>query len=226
MVDMVHYDDIAQALRLVCQGAVALRMDTDGSDAVTVGSNELFSRGDTVALRDNLGHEEAHVITDFIGLTQVVLEATVLGNFAVSGGARLQIVNESEEELKWVAVGRPEALPMPAKLEFPAVVVEPGVMKQPANAGSNCTYQQEYTFNVYYLERWEEGADADMAAIKSAAKIFNRISSDPYLGDSCYYSQIVEFEPACSAEKVLRGKDLPLRIVRMEVHAQRAELWT
>lgn len=224
MVDMVHYEEIAQALRLLCQGAIALRKDTDRTDALAVGSNKLFTRGDEVLLRDNHGQQERHMIVDFIGLTQVILAQTVIGRFTTENGARLQIIDDGPE-LKWVAVGRPQALPMPAKLQFPAVVVEPGVMKQPPNAGSNCTYQQEYAFNVYYLERWQEGVDADMAAIQSAASIFNRITSDPYLGDNCYHSQIVEFEPACKAEQILRSKNMPLRAVRMEIHAQRAELW-
>ncbi len=64
-----------------------------------------------------------------------------------------------------------------------------------------------------------------MDAIEKAAGLFNLIMSDPYLGGTCYHSQVVEFEPGPKAEQKLRSKELPLRVVRIEVLARRAEVW-
>ncbi len=46
MDNMLHYNEIARALRLLCQSAVALAEDTDGTNQISVGSNKLFSLGE------------------------------------------------------------------------------------------------------------------------------------------------------------------------------------
>ena len=226
MADMLHYDEIARALRLVCQGAAALTEDTNATDTVTVSSSCLFSAGDAVVLSDASEQQETHTVSEILGLTQIKLDAAVSGEYTVVAQARLQLAQSQRPAVKWISVGHPEALPAPARLEFPAVVIEPGIMKQPPNAGSNRSYQQEYTFQVYYLDRYEEGVEADMDAIEEAAGLFNLIMSDPYLGGTCYHSQVVEFEPSPQAEQKLRSKELPLRVVRIQVLARRAEVWT
>jgi len=212
LADMLHYDEIARALRLVCQGAAALTEDTDGTDTVTVSSSCLFSVGDTVVLADASEQQEAHTVSEILGLTQVKLDSAVSGEYTVAAQARLQLAQSLRPEVKWITIGRPDALPAPTRL-------------QPPNAGSNRSYQQEYTFQVYYLDRYEEGVEADMDAIEKAAGLFNLIMSDPYLGGTCYHSQVVEFEPGPKAEQKLRSKELPLRVVRIEVLARRAEVW-
>ncbi len=222
---MLHYDEIARALRLVCQGAAALTEDTDGTDTVAVSSSCLFAPGDTVVLADSSEQQETHTVAEVLGLTRIKLASAVAGEYTVAAQARLQLAESLRPEVKWITIGRPEALPTPLRLKLPAVVIEPAVMEQPSNAGTNRSYQQEYTFQVYYLDRYQEGVEADMAAIDEAAGLFNLIMSDPYLGGTCYHSQVVEFEPSPEAEAKLRARELPLRVVRIEVLARRAEVW-
>jgi len=224
-VEMLHYNEIARALRLICQGAVALIQDTDGTDTVQVGSNRLFSVGNAVVLTDVNGASEEHTVLELIGLSGVKLDAAVTDEYKVDAQARLQLATEYRPDVKWIAIGRPEAIPVPSRLNFPAIVIEPGAMKQPANTGSNRTYQQEYTLQIYYIDRCDEGMEADMDAIEEAGELFNLVMSDPYLGGSCYHSQVVEFEPSSKAEQKLRSKELPLRVVRMEILARRAQVW-
>lgn len=224
-IDGLHYQEIARALRLVCQGAAALTADTGPTDTVTVSSNFLFSVGDEVVLSDASGAEEDHTVAQLIGLNSVKLEAAVSGEYTVAAQGRLQLAAALRPEVKWVAIGRPEAIPEPAQLEFPAVIIEPGIMKQPPDEGSNRSYQQEYTLQVYYVDRYQEGVEADMDTIEEAGGLFNLIMADPYLGGTCYHSQVVEFEPSPQAEEKLRSKELPLRVVRMKVLGRRAEVW-
>ncbi len=224
-IDGLHYGEIARSLRLVCQGAATLSVDTGPTDTVTVNSNLLFSVGDEVVLADASGAAEEHSVVQLIGLHGVRLDAAVSGAYTVAAQGRLQLAAALRPEVKWVAVGRPEAIPEPARLEFPAVIIAPGTMKQPPDEGSNRAYEQKYTLQVYYVDRYQEGVEADMDALEEAGRLFNLIMADPYLGGTCYHSQVVEFEPSPQAEEKLRSKELPLRVVRMEVLAQRMEMW-
>jgi hypothetical protein len=226
MVDMLHYEPIARALRLLCQGATALAADAEtGAETLTVGSNCLFSAGDAVLLTDASGAAESHTVAALSGLTQIHLAEPVAAEFTVADQARLQLPAEARPQVRWVSLGRPEALPAPTRLAFPAVIIEPLAMKQPPSAGTNRNYQQEYSFSVYWLERFAEGAEPDMGAIGRAEGLFNLLMSDPYLGGTCYHSQVTAFEPSPPAEAKLRARDLPLRLVRLELLARKSALW-
>lgn len=226
MVDMLHYETIARALRLLCQGAVALSADARaGDEALAVGSSCLFAVGDAVELADAAGAVESHTIAGLSALTQVELAGSIGAEFTVAGQARLQLPAEARPQVRWVAMGRPEALPAPTRLAFPAVIIEPGAMRQPPAAGTNRSYQQEYSFAVYWLERIAEGAEADMGAISRAEGLFDLLMSDPYLGGTCYHSQVIAFEPAPKAEEKLRARDLPLRVVRLDLLVRKSALW-
>lgn len=220
----VYYREIARALRLVCQSAAALSEDTDGTTTVHVGSNCQFSSGDAVRLVSSDGTAEEHVVAQAIGLTQVGLEEAVEGTFTVDAQARLEQCEGIGPEVEWIALGCPSGLPEPASLQFPAIMIEPGPLRQPNDEGSNRTYQQEYSFNVYYLDRRESGVEAEMDAIDEASGLFAAIMADPYLGGTCYHSQVMEFDPSPSAEEQLRDRAIPLRLVRLEVLARKAEV--
>jgi hypothetical protein len=221
---MVHYREIARALRLVCQSAAALSEDTDGTTMVHVGSNCQFASGDAVRLVGSDGTSEQHVIAQTIGLTQVQLDEAVTADFTVDSQARLELCDGIGPEVKWIALGCPEGLPEPISAQLPAIMIEPGALKQPNDTGSNRTYLQEYSFNVYYVDRKEDGVEAEMDAIDEASGLFAAIMADPYLGGTCYHSQVMEFDPSPAAEEALRDRAIPLKLVRLEVLARRAEL--
>ncbi len=103
---MFHHNEIARAIRLLCQSAVSLKGDTSAGGDVSVGSNELFEVGDAVVLRDSAS-QEAHTIVGKTGLSIVQLSGDV-GAFQVDRGARLQLATPRLDEVAWVG-GNPQA---------------------------------------------------------------------------------------------------------------------
>lgn len=223
-VDMFHCNEIARAIRLVCQGAAALNADVSGGTEVYVGSNELFEPGQQVRLRDSAGQELA-TVQSTIGLTTVMLGGEITGEYLVSRGARLERAGGALPDLQWVGQGSPELMPRSPAERYPCVLVRPERMLQPLNEGSNRTFQQDYRFRVYYIERYEEGQQANVELLERAGAIFNAIMSDPYLGGSCWHSQVVEVNPEPDVQKRLREAELPLRVVEMTVLARRAAVY-
>jgi hypothetical protein len=220
---MFHCNEIARAIRLVCQGAVALTHDTSGGSTVSVGSNRLFEPGQQVRLRDSAGEETATVLQT-VGLTSVVLAEEIEGEYAVARGARLERADGALPELQWVAQGSPELMPRSPAERYPCVLVKPAQMLQPLNEGSNRTVQQDYRFRVYYVERYEEGQQAEIGVLERAGAIFDALMDDPYLGGSCWHSQVLEVDPEPPVQARLREAERPLRVVEMTVLARRAEL--
>ena len=223
-VDMFHYNEIARAIRLVCQGAVALTADVSEGTQVSVGSNELFEAGQTVTLRDSAGEESA-TVQQTIGLTTVVLDGEIGGEYLVSRGARLERAGDGLPDLQWVGQGSPELMPRSPASRYPCVLVKPDTMRQPLNEGSNRTFQQDYHLKVFYVERYEEGQQANIEALERAGGVFNAIMEDPYLGGSCWHSQVVEVEPEPAVQDRLREMERPLRVVEMTVLARRAAVF-
>ncbi|MGI5820411.1 MAG: hypothetical protein ACOX9R_20165 [Armatimonadota bacterium] len=224
-VDMFHCNEIARAIRLVCQGATALTADLSGGTHVSVGSNRLFSTGDGVRLRDSEGAETA-TVAQTIGLTTVVLDAEPAGEYLVGRGARLERLGTDLPALEWVGQGSPELMPRSPAERYPCVLVRPSVMRQPPGEGSNRTVQQDYHFDVYYVERYEEGQQANINVLERAGAIFNAIMSDSYLGGTCWHSQVIEVDAEPGEQKRLRETERPLRVVKMTVLARRAEVLT
>jgi hypothetical protein len=220
----LHYNEICEALRRLVQGAVALTADADGSDLVHVGSNRLFHAGDTVELWDSQGQRESHTVVELIGLTQVRLDREVELSFLVGAGAQLRRVPEALPELKWVAQGTPELMPQPAETRLPCVLVQPREMEQPLTAGTNRAYQQNYRCLVYYLERAVEGEAASVELMASAARLFELLMADPYLGGSAWYAQVVRVEAEPERVRRLRDKGFAVVGVAMEVVVQRVEV--
>ncbi len=222
-VEMFHHNEIARAIRLLCQGAVRLSADSGGGNEVQVGSNELFEVGDEVTLRDAAG-AETHSVVGKVGLTRVVLSGEV-GQYLVARGARLVREAGRLEELAWVGQGAPELLPQAPADRFPCVLVLPDVMKQPLGEGGNRVFQQEYSYRVYYVREYGDGQMADMQALEEAGKLFNLLMSDPYLGGTCWHSQVTEVNPSPAVGQVLREQERPLRVVELTVVARRAAVW-
>jgi len=220
---MFHHNQIARAIRLLCQGTTALTADTTPGNQVQVGSNELFDIGGDVILRDAAG-EEQHTVADTVGLTTVVLSGEV-GDFRVARGARLGVAAGGLAELAWVGQGSPELLPQAPSDRFPCVLVLPGEVRQPFNTGGNRVFQQEYTYRIYYVAQHEEGQAANIAVLESAGVLFNLLMSDTYLGGTCWHSQVTEVNPHPAIEERLREQERPLRVVELTMIARRAAIW-
>lgn len=225
-VSMYHQNEIAQALRNVVQGATALTSVTEGSDRVFVNSTRLFGEGTAVQLLDADGQHEEHTVMECISGTEVRLESEVVGEFGPLRQARLQIGSGAGAELKWVAQGAPEIMPLPRPLQLPAAIVAPVSLTQPPNAGTNRTYQQEYLLRVYYFRQAEAGEAADEVLSGKVGELFNLIMSDPYLEETCWHAQVVRVELQGDVAAGLRSKNPGLQAAVLDVLARRAEVWT
>lgn len=222
---MYHQNEIAQALRMVVQGASLLTSPTEESDRVHVTSTRLFAPETAVRLVDASGKAEEHVVAELIGATEVRLWDDVSGDFGPATGARLQISGGAGAELKWVAQGQPGLMPLPRGVNFPAAVVAPVRMAQPANTGTNRMYQQEYLFEVHYFRQVQEGEDAAWVLGEKIAELFNLVMTDPYLEETCWHAQVVGVELQGKMAEKLREKQPELQTAVLEVLAKRSELW-
>lgn len=223
-VDMFHQNEIARAIRLLCQGATALTADAQAGCEVRVGSNELFAVGQQVRVRDSAGSEE-RTVAGKAGLTTVQLSEPIEGEYLVSRGARLEAPDTALGEVQWVGQGSPELMPRSPAEQFPCVLVMPGRMRQPLNAGSNRVFQQDYEFAVYYVTRYEEDRQANIEVLDRAAALFNLLMADTYLGGTCWHSQVMEVDPEPAIQRRLRDQEKPLRVVELTVLARRAALY-
>jgi len=158
MENFLHYNEIARAIRLLCQSSVLLSEDTDGIDQISVGSNRLFSIGDQVELVDDDTTAESHEVSGLSGLTNIQLDSVVSGQFTVANNAVIRLAQPVLDDLHWVGQGRPLVMPQPAELEVPAIVVEPAILDQPMGEGTNRSARQDYHFRIYYLERPAAGS--------------------------------------------------------------------
>ncbi len=220
-VKMFHQNEIARAIRLVCQSSAALTEDVSEGSEIRVGSNELFAPGQSVRLRDSAGEEEL-TVAQTVGLTTVIVSETIKGEYLVTRGARLQRIGGGLQGLAWVGQGSPDLLPRSPADRYPCVLVKPGIMRQPLGEGSNRTFQQDYEFAVYYVERHEEGQRANIDVLDVAADLFNLLMEDTYLGGTCWHSQVTEVDPEPREQVKLREREMPLRVVKLTVLARRA----
>ncbi len=219
----LHYHEICQAVRRLLQSGVALTADTDGSDTVLVGSNRLFSVGQTVTLTDQSGQTETHIVADLTGLAEVALDGPVSGEFRMSNGAMLRCEPAALADLKWIGQGRPEVMPQPPETRLPAVIIAPGRMEQPLSAGTNRAWRQDYRLLVYYLERRAPGRAAGVDLLERADALFSLLGSDPYLGGAAWYAQVTRVEPDPPALGPLRQAGADLIGVELEMLVERME---
>lgn len=223
--EMFHANEIATAIRLLCQSAVLLTADCNGSDTVTVGSNELFSVGDSVTLVDDDDVPETRSVQDKTGLCTIVLDSAVAGNFRVDKNARIALAAPRLPDLKFVLHGTPEMLPEPRGDKFPFIIVRPGEMVQQPGDGTNRSFDQTYTFSVYHVRKYESGQQPIRAALSDAAALFNLLMEDTYLGGTAWYSQVTVVDPNDQFGEQLRSRGLPLTMVRLDLIARRREAW-
>jgi len=223
MVDLFHHNEIARAVRLLCQSSVALTQDTDGTDTVWVGSNELFAVNDTVELLDDDTSAEQHQVAAKVGLTKVQLDEVVTGTFTVANNAALRLAPAVLPDLKWVGQGSPEIMPQPPDVQFPAIVVQPATLEQPIGDGTNRSFRQDYHYLIYYLCRPAIGDPSNPPMLEESGKLFNLLMQDMYLGGSCWYSQVIRLEPAPKVQQQFLRRDIPVSVVELELVARRLE---
>jgi hypothetical protein len=223
MREAYHHGEVVEAICLACQGMAKLVLDTDGTEAIYVGSNRLFGIGATVELLDDDGASETGTVAELVGLGQVVLDAPVSGSFEVAHGARVGLLGASVPELSWVGHGRPALAPSAGPSRFPCVVVEPQRLVQPLRGGTNRSVTQSYWTSVYYIRRHSEGEEQERHVLEQVQLLFDLLMADPYLGGTCWHSQVSMVDCCPQAEAVLRERGAGVRVVKLDVVAQRSE---
>ena len=220
----LHYNEIARAIRLLCQSSVLLRQDTEGTDQISVGSNRLFSVGDQVELVDDDTQAEAYEVSGRVGLAGIQLDSTVSGDFTVANNAMVRLAEPVLDDLHWVGQGRPLVMPQPAALEVPAIVVEPAILDQPMGEGTNKSVQQDYHFRIYYLERPAAGSRRNEAFLERVSDLFSLLTRDIYLGGTCWYAQIIRLDPDPPVQQHLAEQGLSVDVAEIELLARRLQI--
>jgi len=223
-VDMYHHAEIVDAICALCVGAAELTADAGGESVLYVGSNRLFAAGDNVEVVDDSTAAEAHTVVGLDGLTQVVLDSQVEGTYEVARNALVRLCSDDLPQLRWVGRGEPVLAPQPMITNFPCVVVDPAGLAQPLTGGTNRSFEQDYRTSVYYMRRRSAGEDEEGALLDEVRGLFNLLMSDPYLGGTCWYSQVSKVEYAPGAEEAVKAQGAPVRVIRLEVVARRSEL--
>jgi len=220
MENFLHYNEIARAIRLLCQSSVLLSEDTDGIDQISVGSNRLFSIGDQVELVDDDTTAESHEVSGLSGLTNIQLDSVVSGQFTVANNAVIRLAQPVLDDLHWVGQGRPLVMPQPAELEVPAIVVEPAILDQPMGEGTNRSARQDYHFRIYYLERPAAGSRRNEAFLDRVGELFSLLTRDIYLGGTCWYAQIIRLDPDPPVQQHLAEQGLSVDVAEIELLAR------
>ena len=220
MENFLHYNEIARAIRLLCQSSVLLSQDTTGTDQISVGSNRLFSVGDQVELIDDDTPAESYEVSELVGLTIIRLTTTIAGQFTVAKNAVIRLAEPVLDNLHWVGQGRPLVMPQPAELEVPAIVVEPTILDQPMGEGTNKSVRQDYHFRIYYLERPAAGSRRNEAFLERVSKLFSLLTCDIYLGGTCWYAQIIRLDPDPPVQQHLAEQGLNVDVAEIELLAR------
>jgi hypothetical protein len=223
--DMMHVNEIARAVRLLCQSGVPLREDCLASDEVVVGSNELFEIGDDVELLDEDTAAEQRTVVGKSGLTVLRLNQPVAGAYEVAKHAWIRLATPRLTDVQFVAQGRPDLVPEPRGERFPCIVVQPGLVRQLGNEGPNKAFPQEYDFHVFYIRKHVPGEEAGIRALDEAAALFNLLMEDTYLGGTCWYSQVTRLDPDDPVGAGFRERRVPLDVIRLDLTARRLEPW-
>jgi hypothetical protein len=222
---MLHVNEIAEAIRLLCQGTVRLTEDLSGSDIVTIGSNRLFEIGTAVEALDDATPATNATVVARIGSTQVQLNTTVTGPLLVSRRARLRLADPPVPELVTVAQGPLDILVEPRRLKLPAAVVCPRRVEQPPDDGTNKSYGQAYWFSVYLARPREPGEHANWELFDEVERLFSALMEDICLAGTAWYSQVTAVRADGEEQRRLREIGDGIDVVEIEVLARRLEPW-
>ena len=220
MENLLHYNEIARAIRLLCQSSVLLSEDTEGTDQISVGSNRLFSIGDPVELVDDDTSAETYEVSGLVGLSSIQLDSAVSTQFTVANNAMVRLAEPVLDNLHWVGQGRPLVMPQPAELQLPAIVVEPAILDQPIGEGTNRSARQDYHFRIYYLERPAARSRRNEAFLDRVSELFSLLTCDIYLGGTCWYAQIIRLDPDPPVQQHLAEQGLSVDVAEIELLAR------
>jgi len=236
MLDMFDSAAITEAVRLLVQSRVKLTADCDASDAVQVGSTELFRDGPgrpaypitglsiPATLQDEESGPEAVTIAEISSLGTLQLASPCTGTYTVANAAsiglaqpRLALGSEAA-----VSEGRPEAIIDPATSALPAVAVfeRKGEM---SSDGGNRVYRQRRVIDVYYVRRRQAGEQTGVEQKQAVQTLVNLLMEDMYLGGTCGNCWVSgwDFEP-----QQQEGYDwAALDVSRVELTADAWKLW-
>ncbi|NSW54554.1 MAG: hypothetical protein HPY44_00955 [Armatimonadetes bacterium] len=223
MPGMHHHAEILGAICDLCRGAVRLSADVSGGNVLEVGSNKILRVGDSVRVEDDRQAGEIRTVAGLGGRTQVMLDSSVTGDYAVDAGARVVLLSDIVPELAWVGRGKPELAPQPGTVGFPCVVVAPTRLEQPVMGGTNRSYSQEYHSSVYYVRQEREGEEAELRLLEEVGRLFSLLMRDPYLAGTCWYSQVVGVDYAPREQAAVDERLSGLRVVRLDMVGLRAQ---
>jgi len=222
---MLHVNEIAEAIRLLCLGAVRLTEDLIESDTACVGSNRLFETGAGVEVLDDETEPVPGIVVERLGDTQVRLDQTVEGPLSVSRRARLRLAAAPVPELVMVSQGPLELLVEPRRAKLPAAVVCPQRVEQPPADGTNRAFGQEYWFSVYYARPRNAGEHPNRELFGEVERLFSALMADTTLGGTAWYSQVTAVRTADEQQRRLRESGAGIDVVEVEVLARRLEPW-
>lgn len=210
--DMLGIEEMAEAVRLMVQGRVALTADCDFVNTVTVGSTELFREGpgrpaypilglDIPAVLLSGGDDSFDDVTiyEISSIHTLRLDRPPLRSYFAAKGASIRVdtppVSLHPEAV--VGFGRPETVIDPATTPLPTltIVVRKGEMN---SDGGNRIYRQRHTIDVYHIRRKQAGEEAGVAQRRGVQALVNTLMADMYLGGTCGNCWVSgwEFEPA------------------------------
>jgi hypothetical protein len=221
---MFHHGQILDAICLLCAGAVSLSSDATQTDVLHVGSNRLFGAGDQIEVADSQTAGVTRAVSETVGLDQVVLDVPVDGPYLAERGASVRRVSAALPALAWIGKGLPGTAVQPPVPRYPCAVARPTAMTQPRGEGTNRALTQDYITALYYLRAQSQGEDEESAFMSEVALLFDVLMSDPYLGGSCWYSQVVGVDYSTEEERQSRGAGSQLRVARFDIIARRSEL--
>ena len=102
-------------------------------------------------------------------------------------------------------------------------MVEPRRLVQPMNGGTNRAVTQTHWNSVYYVRHRVDGEEQEAELLGEVRALFNLLMSDPYLGGTCWHSQVSNVDYAPEVERELQGRGAAVRVVRLDVVARRSE---
>lgn len=197
--DMFDADAIAEAVRLLVQGRVALTGDCDGCDAVVVGSTELFREGPgrpaypirdlgirAVLLPGDDGPFDVVTIREISSRTTLRLAGVPSRAYLADSGAsiRLDMPPAQLHPEAVVGFGRPEVVIDPVATPLPTMTISlrKGEM---SSDGGNRVYRQRHFIDVYYVRRKQAGEAAGVEQRRTLQTLVNLLMEDMYLGGTC-----------------------------------------
>jgi hypothetical protein len=224
--EILHLNEIAEAVRLLCQGTVRLTADLEESDLATVGSNQLFTAGDAVELLDDVTAPVAAQVDGRSGLEGVRLAEAMAGPLLVSRRARMRLAEPPLDGVRLVAQGGLDFLTTPWVVKLPGIIVQPVSVEQEPGEGTNRSFDQEHRLSVFYVRPQHGGERGSEALVGEVEALCNLLMADSYLGGTAWNSQVTRV--VLESERLAEWRDRAAErvdIAQVDVVAHRLEPW-